>query len=245
MKLTLFVRNMLLRIILGTGLLLVSLSVMSQDLRFQVWTDFNARFQFKNKLQLNVEPGYRIEGESAMQTAYFRATLRYTPTRIIALDAGVANFNVWSTDIPNSVELRTFQFVFLNWPDILDFSLKFRIGLEQRWFYFPEINTREYFNRFRFRVGLVSPYFDFWQGASKLYITSNFEILRKVSREFFLFEELVNENRFMLGLGFLDNKNFRGEFQCQLIGHREGSFTELQRDVNMIRLRVFYYFRKV
>ena len=211
-------------------------------MRFQIWSDFNARFELKNRFQVNVEPGYRIDPEFGIQTAYLRPTLRYAPNRILAFDAGIANFNVWGADVFNSIEFRTFQFAFLNWPEIWEFNFKFRAGLEQRWFRFPELDTDEFVIRARFRIGMTSPYFQFWQGESRLFITTNYELLRDVKEEDI--DVLIDENRLMLGLGFLDNKNFRGELQYQIQGPRDREIGELLRDTNLIRIRVFYYFRK-
>lgn len=222
--------------------LLFSLETVGQGLRFQVWTDFNARFQLKDKIQINAEPGYRIEPEIGRQIGYVRVAFRYAPSRVASFDVGVANFNTWGSDTFNSFELRSFQFVFLNWPEVWDFNFKFRVGLEQRWFNFPELETKEFVQRARFRIGLTSPYFDFWEGNSKLFITTNFEILRDVHDE--SIDALINENRIMLGIVFLDNKNFRGELHYQVNGLRDRAAQEFLRDVNLIRIRAYYYFQK-
>ena len=173
-------------LLVGTVIFCVSLLAMSakaQQMRFQIWSDFNARIELKNRFQVNVEPGYRIDPEFGIQTVYLRPTLRYAPNRILAFDAGVANFNVWGADAFNSIEFRTFQFAFLNWPEIWEFNFKFRAGLEQRWFRFPELDTDEFVIRARFRIRMTSPYFQFWQGESRLFITTNYELLRDVKEE--------------------------------------------------------------
>lgn len=213
----------------------------SQSNRFQIWTDFNARFELKNRFQANVEPGYRIEPDIGAQTAYLRAILRYSPNRIFSFDLGAANFNYWGYEVINSIELRTFQFVFLNWPELWEFDFKFRLGLEQRWFAFPELSANEFVHRARLRIGLTSPYFDFWEGVSKLYVTSNYEVLRDVNDE--AIDVLIDENRAMLGVGYLNNKNLRAEFHYQIMGLRDRDAGELIRDINLIRFRVFYYLR--
>ena len=164
-------------IILLIAGLLFSLETLGQDLRFQVWTDFNARFQFKNKLQINAEPGYRLEPESGRQNGYIRVALRYAPSRIASFDVGVANFNSWGSESFNAFELRSFQFAFLKWPEFWNFNFKFRLGLEQRWFNYPDLDINDFIHRARFRMGIISPYFAFWEGRSKLFLTTNYEFL--------------------------------------------------------------------
>ena len=242
MKIKLARSTLVLKSVLLLGFLLVATVSVGQDLRFQVWTDFNARFEVLKKLQVNAETGYRIEPESGVQNGYLRGTLRYSPNRIIALDLGLANFNVWDPDIINSFEFRTFQFVLLNWPEIWEFNFKIRLGIEQRWFSFREIDTNEFVHRARLRISLNSPYFGFWQGPSKLYLTTNFEVLRDLNDE--LLNTFVDEDRFMLGVGFLDNKNFRGELHYQIMSYLDRDVQVLVRKMNLVRIRFYYYFSK-
>ena len=210
-------------------------------MRFQVWTDFNARIALSNQLTINAEPGYRIEPESGIQTAYLRAAVRYTPIKLISLDFGVADFNTWGSDLVNSVELRTFEYFFLNVPEFWDFKLKLRLGLEQRWFNFRDLEIDRFVHRGRLRAGLTSPSFAFWQGNSKLYVTANYELLRNVNEN--ILDFLLNQNRLMLGLGIRDGRNFRGELHYQIMKSRDHDLDKLVFNVNLVRIRLYYYFK--
>jgi hypothetical protein len=233
-------RNPNRKVVVVLLLTLASLSALAQDKHFQVWTDFNARFDLKNRFQINVEPGYRFEASEDLQVAYFRTALRFSPSSILEVDFGVANFNTWDSGDLNSIEFRSFEYLIINWPEIAEFDFKIRVGLEQRWFNFPTNSSKAFLHRARIRIGLRSPYFDFWEGRSKLFITTNFELLGNINDA--VPGELVDHSRYMIGLGFLDGRQFRMELHYQIIDLVDLDALQSERDKNLLRVRGFYYF---
>ena len=228
--------------ILGFILLAATSQSQSQsNPAFQIWTDFNPRIQLNQKLKIVGDIGYRIEPESNAQSFILRGALRYSPNRILSLDLGLGEFITWDTEIFNSSEFRTFQFLFLNWPNLGEFKFQHRLGIEQRWFNFSDFDAKEFVHRARYRLGLKSPDFSIFGSSIPFYIKANVEFLRDLNDE--EISVFIDGDRFMIGLGSLWTDKLRTELQFQIMALNDPAIKKFIRDVDLIRIRAYYQFR--
>ena len=164
------------RVIVILGLLVFTAATESwsqSDPNFQIWTDFNPRIRLSERFKIVGDIGYRIEPESSAQTFLIRGAARYSPNQIFSFDLGLAEFVTWDADIFNSSEFRTFQFLFINWPNIGYFKIQHRLGLEQRWFRFIDLKSNEFVHRFRYRLGITSPDIFLFNSDIPFYVKGN------------------------------------------------------------------------
>lgn len=211
----------------------------AQTSNFQVWSDFNPRFHLAERMILVTDIGYRKDTDNKKNTVLVRGAVRFTMHELLAFDLGVANFNTWFTSGLNSAEFRTFEYAFVNWPNFAGFSFKHRIGLDQRWFRFPDLGTGEFVHRLRYRLGVQSPGIEILR-YSPFYFTGNIEVLRDISND--KLNALIDHNRYMIGIGNRINDKLRAELQYQIIYGNSKALASLVRDIDMIRVRVFYKF---
>ena len=212
----------------------------AQSFKFQIWSDISANYTINEQLQLKPELGYRIEPDSKLQSTYLRAALHIKTKAIFSFDAGIANFLTWEPQLADANEFRLFEYAFISWPELAGFKIKFRFGLEQRWFSFSELAENEFVHRGRVRIELSSPEFNFWNGASMLYGTINYEALRNVNDD--IVSALFNQNRFMAGLGYDDKSKYKFELHYQIMGRKDDTVSDIFTDVHLVRIRLYYYF---
>ena len=208
--------------------------------KFEVWTDFDPWYNLNEKWKVGGDLGYRFQPSTGDQTAYIRPGINYKPFKILSFSVGIANFNSWNPDKFEVAEFRTFQFVKVSWPKIGEFKFNHRLGLEQRWFYIPEIGLNEFVHRARYYLELVSPNFNLFGLDSPFYLTANFETLRDISNNDL--GTLVDHNRYTFGLGNHITEQFRADVRFKIITLVDPVTSSFIREVNIIRVRLYYQF---
>ena len=220
---------------------LVSIELFAQGAKkFQVWTDFNPSYNINDKWILSGDIGYRFQPSSRSQTAYVRPAIIYKPARILKFFVGVAYFNNWQQKLFQSSEFRTFQYVFLSWPKLGEFKFKHRLGLDQRWFYIPELGLDKFVHRSRYYIEVVSPNFQVFGLGSPFFITANFETLRDINNN--ELGTLADHNRYTIGLGNHITEQFKADIRFKIISLSDPITASFIREVEVIRIRFYYQF---
>jgi hypothetical protein len=207
---------------------------------FQIWTDFSPSYDLNEQWKVGGDMGYRVEPSTNFQVAYIRPGISYKPNKIINFAVGVASFNSWQPPEYIKTEIRTFQFIVVSWPRIGGFQFKHRLGLEQRWFYLAEFNLDKFVNRARYYLELKSPKFNLFSLKSPFFITANFEILRDLDDN--EFGRLVDHNRYTLGVGNQITDKLKAEIKFKLINTVDPLTKIYIREINVLRIRIYYRF---
>jgi len=208
---------------------------------FQLWTDFNPSYNLSEQWKIGGDVGYRIEPSANFHVAYIRPGINYKPNKIINFTVGIANFNSWEAGEFIKSEIRTFQFIVIAWPKIAGFQFKHRLGLEQRWFNFAELNLNKYVNRSRYYLEVKSPKFPLFNIKAPFFLTANLEILRDLNDN--EFGRLIDHNRYTLGIGNHITDSFRAEVRFKLINTVDPLTNSFIREINVLRIRLYYRFK--
>lgn len=208
--------------------------------KFQVWTDFTPSYNMNDKWLVSGEIGYRFQPSSGDQSAYIRPAINYKLSKILKFTVGIASFSNWDPGSFKSTELRTFEYVNLSWPKLGEFNFKHRLGLDQRWFYIPELGLDEFVHRSRYYVEVISPNFKVFGLNSPFFITANFEILRDITNS--ELGTLVDHNRYTFGFGNHITEQFRAEVRFKIISLVDPVTSSFVREINVIRVRLYYQF---
>lgn len=221
--------------------LIVQTNVWAQgSSNFQIWNDFDPSFSLSEKWVVGGDVGYRIEPSSKWQSVYIRPAIAYISNKILKFSVGIANFNSWVPQDFTKTEIRTFQYIVVSWPRISGFQFKHRFGIEQRWFYFAQFNLDKYVNRSRYFLEVKSPKFSLFGLESPFFVTANFEILRDINNN--ELGQLADHNRYTLGVGNHITDNFRAEVRFKLINITDPLTSSYIREINVLRIRLYYRF---
>lgn len=208
---------------------------------FQVWTDFTSSVKLNEKWKTGGDIGYRIEPSTNDQIVYIRPAIKYSFNDLLNFSVGVANFNTIRSNIFNTTEFRTFQFVVLKWPNIGGFRFKHRIGLEQRFFYIENLEFDNFAHRARYYLEVKSPKFNLFSLSTPFYLLGNFELLKDVNKNDVA--SLFDHNRFTIGIGSAIGDKFSTEVRYKLISFIDPVLKSYVREVNVLRVRFYYQFR--
>lgn len=226
-------------LILLCALVLAStLGVAQNDTPFAIWTDFSPSYNFSEQWEIGGDIGYRIDPSTSAQTVYLRPGITYSAGKVISFITGIASFNHYDPDSYNSTEFRVFQFVVVSWPRILEFQFKHRLGLEQRWFYLPELGLDKFINRARYYLEIKSPQINLFSIKSPFYLITNIELLRDLIDD--KFGRLIDHNRYTFGIGNHVSDRFQIDIRYKLINFIDPMLYTFISDLNVLRIRIYY-----
>lgn len=221
--------------------LILQLKVRAQSkAEFQIWTDINPYFKLSDKWFVIGDLGYRFALISNSHSAYVRPEIGFRANSTFSFISGIANFNSWNVNIFSRFEVRTFQFALIHWPKIGGFTFNHRVGLEQRFLYFPELDANEYVNRSRYYLELKSPNFNLFNLKSPFFVIANFELLRDLNQD--ELGRLVDHNRYTIGAGNQITEKLRVDVRFKLINVVDPLVDQLIPEINLLRIRVYYRF---
>jgi Protein of unknown function (DUF2490) len=207
---------------------------------FQIWTDFTPSYKLAEQWEVGGDLGYRIQPSNGGQIAYIRPGITYKANGVVKFTVGIANFNTWGPEVFIKREIRTFQFIYISWPNIAGFKFNHRLGIEQRWFNLPQLNLKEYVNRSRYYLEVKSPEFTLFKLKSPFFVTANLEILRDIGQN--ELGRLLDHNRYTLGIGSQISKQFRADIRVKLINIVDPTIKNFVREINILRVRLYYRF---
>jgi Protein of unknown function (DUF2490) len=208
--------------------------------KFQLWNDFTPSYELAEKWTVGGDIGYRIQPSDGSQIAYVRPGISYKLNNVVKFTLGIANFNTWEPERFIKREIRTFQFIAVSWPNIAGFQFNHRLGIEQRWFYLKQLDLSDYVNRSRYYLELKSPEFKLFKLKSPFFATANLEILRDLGNN--ELGRLQDHNRYTLGIGNQISEQFRAEIRVKLINIVDPAINSFIREINILRVRLYYQF---
>ena len=164
--------------------------------------------------------------------------MTYRFNQVVGVAAAVANFTTFYQNESNVIEFRLHQDLNINWPDLSFISLFYRLRLEQRWFYYENIQN-DFNQRIRYLFGANSPDF-YWFGRKRpIYFQLIWEGFRTIGGESAL-EVFIDRSRLHFAYGHRISGNFRYEFH--FISQRSRQFADSGLEVtqNIFRVRTFH-----
>lgn len=125
--------------------LLVGLESIAQSTYFGVWLDYNQSNNLKNNWYIESDYGYRfrLDYTNNWQRLHARSGIGYTFTKV-KVEGGLGLFLVYEPHQVTDFELRPWQGVKYNWPNINRIVLKHFVRLEERFHFFESNSTKGY-----------------------------------------------------------------------------------------------------
>jgi len=185
----------------------------------QIWTDVIPHFDISKRLDFYGDGSYRtsISG-SKFRRFVLRPSIRYYWFTEINLHGGVGLFITQENEDVNTIELRPFQAIRINWPDVWRINFKHRVMVEERLIWDDRGNFEPAL-RLRYRISGKVPINKLAMQYKALYIPIGFELFGNIGGE--SIELFANTSRVITGLGYVFSDDWIFEFNY--IGQRSRS----------------------
>ena len=214
-----------------------------EDINYQVWIDYNVRYDFANNFGVYADMGGRIISPYLWTRYFIRPTVSYTlsqssrswKTPIVAFHLGSGVFYTDNVDNQNHLELRPFQGVNVHWPNFRKLRINHYVRLEERFEFM--YNTWSLSIRARYMLaGTLRWPSKSTNRMSNLFFPFHTEFFWDLNQGS-QFNDLI---RITPGLGYEINADLRLEFSVSY--HRFRITTEESFETNdmVFRLRVFH-----
>ncbi len=202
----------------------------------QLWFDVMPHFEINNRLEFYGDGSYRtsITGNK-FRRFVLRPSLRYHWTYELDLLGGLGGFLTFEENDNNTIELRPYQGVRLNWPKIWRMNFKHRGIVEERLLW----NNQGDFDpnlRFRYRIKTKLPLNKPNMQYKTLYIPMSYEVFANVGPE--EIERFHNKARAILGLGYVFSEKWIGEFEVMFDRSRSTKTDELILSDRIFRFKL-------
>lgn len=202
----------------------------------QLWFDVIPHFEINNRLEFYGDGSYRTSTTSdKFRKFVLRPSLRYHWTYELDLLGGLGFFLTFEEEDYNTVELRPFQGVRLNWPKIWRMNFKQRGLVEERFIW----NNQGQFDpnlRFRYRIKTKLPLNNPSMSYKTLYIPMSYEIFANVGPN--EVESYSNRARAILGMGYVFSEKWIGEFEVTFQRSRSTSDDDLILSDRIFRFKL-------
>ncbi len=168
-------------------------------------------FEINDRLEFYGDGNYRtsITGDK-FRRFVLRPSVRYQWTHKLDLLGGLGGFLTFEENDYNTIELRPYQGVRLNWPKVWRMNFKHRGIVEERLIW----NNQGDFDpslRFRYRIKTKFPLNKPSVDYKTLYIPISYELFGNVGHG--EVETFSNLARAILGLGYVFSEKWIGEFE--------------------------------
>ncbi len=216
----------------------------SDDVDFQLWTDYNLRKDLQTKEERKV---HSIGGDAGIRgfisnqdwnQFYIRPTFTYRFHRILSLAGAAAGFGTFNVDTANVFEFRTHQDVMATFPETDFFSLFYRLRFEQRFFFYQDYENDQEL-RLRLLIGIESPDIRLGAGKRPFYFQFFYESFQNLNEESAV-EVFINQARptFI----FAHRLSPSLTYELNYIPQRSRNYSEegLETTQNIFRIRVFH-----
>ena len=202
----------------------------------QLWFDVMPHFEINNRLEFYGDGSYRTSTTGdKFRRFVLRPSIRYHWTYELDLLAGLGGFLTWEEKDYNTIELRPYQGVRLNWPKIWRMNFKHRGIVEERLLW----NNQGDFDpnlRFRYRIKTKLPLNKQSMQYNTLYIPMSYEIFANVGPE--EVERFHNKARANVGLGYVFSEKWIGEFEITFQRSRSTKTDELILSDRIFRFKL-------
>ncbi|MEM9328368.1 MAG: DUF2490 domain-containing protein [Bacteroidota bacterium] len=221
-----------------SSLLIVSAQ---DDVDFQLWTNYALTVPIKKTPRFTYGGDVGVRGVFSNQDwnqILVRPTVRWRFDQVWSVSAAVANFTTFNQTEANVYEYRTHQQVNVRWPDLGWVSFFYRVRLEQRWFFYPDLPD-DYKGRFRYLIGLETQDFRLGEGKRPFYFRAMWEGFNTLNEEEAA-EIFLNNARLHGAFGHRLSNAFR--YELHFISQRSRLLVKdgLQATQNIFRIRFFH-----
>jgi len=210
---------------------------------YQLWLDYNARYNLKNNFSLYGDTGWRIISPHSWTKYYIRPAISFTHFPItksknhlkLVYHFGVGTFYTNYTKIPNNLEIRPFQGVNIEWTTLKRLHINQYIRLEQQFEYFN--NNWDFGLRARYMLaGTFEPYVSRDNILDQLYFPFHIEFFWNLNNSV-SFNDVI---RITPGLGFVANEKWTIEFSTSYHRRKFEIDDEFNTNDIVFRFRVFH-----
>ncbi len=177
----------------------------------QLWFDVVPHFEINDRMEFYGDGSYRTSTSGdKFNRLMVRPSVRYHWTYELDLIGGLGLTLTWEEEDYNTVELRPYQGIRLNWPKIWRMNFKFRGLIEERLIW----NNNNEFDpnlRLRLRVKTNFPINKPSMDYKTVYIPLSYEVFGNVGPA--VVERFRNQSRAKIGLGYVFSEKWMGEFE--------------------------------
>ena len=202
----------------------------------QLWFDVMPHFEINNRLEFYGDGSYRTSTTGdKFRRFVLRPSIRYHWTYELDLIGGLGFFLTFEEEDYNTIELRPYQGVRLNWPKIWRLNFKHRGIVEERLLW----NNQGDFDpnlRFRYRIKTKLPLNKQSMQYNTLYIPISYEIFANVGPD--EVERFHNRARANIGLGYVFSEKWIGEFEITFQRSRSTKTDELILSDRIFRFKL-------
>lgn len=202
----------------------------------QVWLDVMPHFEINNRLEFYGDGSYRTSTTGdKFRRFVLRPSIRYHWTYELDFLGGLGGFLTLEEVDYNTIELRPYQGVRLNWPNIWRMNFKHRGIVEERFIW----NNQGEFDpnlRFRYRIKTKLPLNKPSMSYKTLYIPMSYEIFANVGPK--EVERFHNRARAIVGMGYVFSEKWIGEFEVTFQRSRSTKTDELILSDRIFRFKL-------
>lgn len=202
----------------------------------QLWFDVMPHFEINNRLEFYGDGSYRTSTTGdKFRRFVLRPSVRYHWTYELDILGGLGGFLTWEEEDYNTIELRPYQGVRLNWPKIWRMNFKHRGLIEERLIW----NNNNQFDpnlRLRYRIKTKFPINKPSIHYKVVYIPMSFEVFGNVGPE--VVERFRNRTRANIGLGYVFSEKWIGEFEVTFQRSRSAKNDDLILSDRIFRFKL-------
>ena len=221
----------------------LSAQIEDEELTYQLWLDYNAKYHVSRKVKVYGDVGYRRISPNIWTRYYIRPAVSYfhsLPLKsgkhiIITYHLGLGTFFTNTTDTSNLLEIRPFQGVDIQWPTFKHLQINHYVRIEEQ-FYF-ENDNRGFNLRLRYMFsGIFHWKNENWNTLNNFYLPFHIEF----------FWNLLNDSpasdliRITPGIGYTFNLKWKLEFSTSYQRTKINIEDNVETNDIVFRLRVFH-----
>lgn len=215
----------------------VHIAISQEDIiDHQLWFDVIPHFEINKRLEYFGDISYRTSvSGSKFKKLVLKPSIRYNWTYELDVIGGVGFFLTSEEDNYNTFELRPYQGLRLNWPQIWHMNFKHRALIEERMLW----NNEEEFDpnlRFRYRLKTKVPLNKPSITYKTIYLPLSYEVFINGGKE--EVEKFQNRNRAMLGLGYVFSEKWIFEFEVTMQSSRSTETDDLSLSDRIFRFKL-------
>ena len=211
------------------------------DRSLEGWSDITTIYNFAERWQYNGDQGIRVglSGDD-FSLFYFRPSIKYRINPKLTLHGGIGFFQSFLQDNIDVSELRPWQGLRYQWPQLGGYTFNHYVRLEQRmvWASGKEGNPESTL-RSRYMFGVSTPIYNVLL-ENGIFLTGSAEFFWDMQDSFA--ENFKNRIRWDVGIGSIFFGGMRVELHYILQDGRTLQQDSFTGEEHIIRLRFFYIF---
>jgi len=202
----------------------------------QLWLDYYNYYNFKPDWQFYGDAGARtVLDKWSWLMVYGRPSVRWKKHKLWEIHGGLGVFFTINVDTTNTLEVRPWQGVRINWPGWKPIKFNHYFRIEERLNFLTDNWILEANLRFRYQLGLNILLVTF-KDESNLFLPAYFELFFDVGQQ--ISEQFSNRTRLGAGVGYKMNKIWTFEFHFVAQLSRTGEDDQFQTSDRLFQLKV-------